>query len=91
MKTTNKFPLGRLLATPAVLAEVDRSEILRALERHSSGDWGDLDHADKKENDWALEHGERILSAYKSPEDIKFWILTERDRSSTTILLPSDY
>ena len=91
MKTTNKFPLGRLLATPAVLAEVDRSEILRALERHASGDWGDLDDADKKENDWSLEHGERILSAYKSKDDIKFWIITERDRSSTTILLPSDY
>lgn len=91
MQTEAKFPLGQLLATPAVLSEVNRSDILEALGRHMVGDWGDLDPEDIQLNEWSLENGERLLSAYRNPDGVKFWIITERDRSSTTILLPSDY
>ncbi|MCC7102423.1 MAG: hypothetical protein IT206_05010 [Fimbriimonadaceae bacterium] len=91
MQTHQLFPIGRLLATPAVLAEVEVSDIREALGRHTSGDWGELEQEDKNENDLALKIGERILSAYKASTGVKFWIITERDRSATTILLPSDY
>ena len=73
------------------LANVSSQEIQRALQRHVIGDWGELDAEDKKTNDLALEFGERLLSAYKSASGTKFWIITESDRSVTTILLPEDY
>ena len=91
MKLDQPFPLGQVLATPTLLAEVGRSDILSALNRHQWCDWGDVDAEDKKQNDWSVEHGERILSSYRSATGTKFWIITERDRSSTTVLLPSDY
>ena len=72
------------------------SEVLKALKRHICGDWGELDEEDRLNNNDALREGERLLSAYsikgESPEnDLPFWIITERDRSVTTILLPTDY
>lgn len=81
---------GRLVATPAVLDAVPRPELLAALRRHMRCDWGDVSKADWKENDWALKNGERLLSSYKSKNGVKFWIITEADRSYTTILLPSE-
>ncbi len=84
-------PLGMIVATPNALANVSSEEIQRALQRHVIGDWGELDAEDKKTNDLALEFGERLLSAYKSASGTKFWIITESDRSVTTILLPEDY
>ena len=84
-------PLGMIVATPNALANVSSEEIQRALQRHVIGDWGELDAEDKKANDLALESGERLLSAYKSATGTKFWIITESDRSVTTILLPEDY
>lgn len=89
--TTAKFELGRLLATPAILAEVASTEIQEALSRHVTGDWGELDPEDIRENELALKHDGRLLSAYRSSNGVKFWIITERDRSATTALLPSDY
>jgi len=62
-----------------------------ALQRHVAGDWGELDEEDKKANDGALQTGERLLSAYQSATGTKFWIITEADRSVTTVLLPEDY
>ena len=56
-----------------------------------TGDWGELDEEDKTANDEALKTGERLLSAYKSATGTKFWIITEADRSVTTILMPEDY
>ncbi len=91
MNLETKFPLGRVVATPTVLAEVSESDIKEALDRHSQCDWGDLEDEDCKENDWALIHGERLLSSYRTLAGVKFWIITERDRSATTVLLPSDY
>jgi hypothetical protein len=80
-----------LVATPNALANVSSEEIQRALQRHVIGDWGELDEEDKKANDQALLVGERLLSAYQSVTGIKFWIITEADRSVTTVLLPEDY
>jgi len=55
------------------------------------GDWGDLCDEDKKVNDRAVAEGSRILSAYQAVNSTKFWIITEADRSATTVLLPEDY
>lgn len=86
-----KFSLGRLVATPGVLSALTPAEIQTALSRHVSGDWGELDDHDRQENEFSLREGFRILSAYLSKADIKFWIITEADRSSTTVLLPEEY
>jgi hypothetical protein len=88
---TGKFPLGRLTATPGVLAAIPNEEIQTALSRHSNGDWGLLDAEDLKANDRALIEGTRLLSAYESTDHTRFWIITEWDRSVTTILLPEEY
>lgn len=84
------FPLGRVVATPGVSEAIPRSSINTALARHQSGDWGNLPTADLKENDRAVHLQRRILSSYEAA-GTKFWIITEADRSVTTILLPSEY
>ena len=61
------------------------------LERHARGDWGDLSEEDKQENELAVEQGFRILSAYHTSKGCKLWVITESDRSVTTILLPDEY
>jgi len=86
-----KFSLGQIVATPSALEEIPNEEILAALTRHVQGDWGELDPEDQKSNERALEQGGRLFSAYWSIRKIKFWIITEADRSATTILLPQDY
>jgi hypothetical protein len=58
--------------------------------RHLSGDWGDLSSEDKAENDFSLRRDLRIFSAYDTPKG-RLWIITEADRSATTVLLPSEY
>ena len=60
-------------------------------QRHVLGDWGDINQEDKKTNDLAVEMGERILSGYTLPDGTKVWVITESDRSATTILLPDEY
>ena len=85
------FELGKLVATPAVLAAVPRSVIDLAVARHLSGDWGDMSDADKQTNEQALKDGGRLFSAYQVREDTRIWIITEADRSASTVLLPSDY
>jgi hypothetical protein len=83
------FPLGLVVATPgAIELGINLSPFLR---RHQCGDWGDLDAEDKAENIFSLQNGLRILSAYQAPDGAKFWIITEADRSATTVLLPSEY
>lgn len=85
------FDLGRLVATPAALALAESlEEFAPFLARHAAGDGGDLCDEDKQANAHAIEHGLRVLSAYAINGE-KFWIITEADRSSTTILLPEDY
>ena len=92
--TKPRFELGRLLATPGALEALERhgQTAMHFLARHIRGDWGDLDDEDKQENEFSIEHGFRILSAYKlNGGSEKIWIITEADRHSTTILLPEEY
>jgi hypothetical protein len=91
MKTSSKFPLGQVVATPNALDSLSQPDILTALRRHAAGDWGDVSDEDRQENELSLEEGLRLLSVYRSAGGTKFWIITEADRSSTTVLLPEDY
>ena len=86
-----KFSLGQIVATPNALNNIPNDEIMHALSRHVRGDWGQLDPEDWNANELALKDGSRLFSAYHSSRDIKFWIITEADRSVTTVLLPEDY
>jgi hypothetical protein len=88
--TGGKFPTGRIVITPGAMAELPRDEVTKALLRHVSGDWGKLDEHDRRENQTALEHGFRLFSSYVTPDGTKFYVITEHDRSVTTILLPND-
>jgi hypothetical protein len=90
-QTKPKFMLGRIVATPNALNAVANTDILAALERHVRGDWGTLDTEDWIVNENSLKAGGRLLSSYLSSQNVKFWIITEWDRSVTTILLPEDY
>ena len=89
--TQPPFPLGRLVATPNALRQLSHADIQSALNRHITGDWGDLDSEDWAANESALVHGSRLFSVYHGENGVKFYIITEADRSVTTILLPEDY
>ena len=86
-----KFSLGSLVATAGVLEAVPQDEIMHALSRHLRGDWGEVDEEDREANEHGLIHALRLLSVYHSKSGTKFWIITEHDRSSTTVLLPTEY
>ena len=88
-----KFSLGRVVATPGALAALDkcREEAATYLLRHAQGDWGDLDREDARANDAALVDGTRLLSSYRTTAGVKLWLITEADRSATTLLLPEEY
>lgn len=83
--------LGRLVITRAAVCTLTHGDIFIALRRHIRGDWGDVDLEDQGSNDAALKSGGRLLSSYRSTGGVRFWIITEADRSATTILLPEDY
>ncbi len=85
------FRLGKILATPNALSKLSQDDILRGIQRHQSGDWGDVDADDREANNRALREGTRLLSVYHTASGLKFWIITEADRSATTVLLPEDY
>ncbi len=85
--------LGEVVATPGALealAEADQRP-LEFLDRHLNGDWGEISTEDWEQNDLSLREGSRVLSAYTLKTSVKIWIITEADRSVTTILLPDDY
>ncbi len=89
-----RFALGQLLATPAALELLGDLEISPSslLERHMSGDWGEVCAADARENELSIRRGFRVLSSYPvGDDDERVWIITEADRSSTCLLLPSEY
>ena len=86
-----KFPLGRLVITPAAAKVIPADEALSAVARHAAGDWGNVSQPDWLTNDDALRHGDRLFSVYRTIANETFWIITEADRQVTTILLPSDY
>lgn len=88
-----KFSLGRLVITPGALAallEADQSPF-EFLQRHVTGDWGEVCEEDAKENELSLQRGFRLLSAYRTQLLERIWVITEADRSVTTILLPEEY
>jgi len=85
------FRLGQIVATPNALRSLSQDDVLRGIQRHQSGDWGDVDVHDRNANDRALTDGTRLFSVYHSDAGLKFWIITEADRSVTTVLMPEDY
>ena len=87
------FELGQIVATPGALAALEKAgqQPGEFLTRHVHREWGDLDEDDRKENEYSLEHGFRLLSAYKTNAGDRLWIITEADRSVTTLLLPEEY
>ena len=88
---TAKFRLGRIVSTPTALKQLTQDDILVGIQRHQAGDWGQVCKDDRKENDLSLEKGFRLLSVYRSAAGVVFWVITEADRSVTTVLLPDDY
>ena len=88
-----RFWLGQIVATPGALKALEDAQQtpLEFLMRHVSGDWGDVCAEDAAENELALREGFRLLSSYRSAKDAKLWIITEADRSVTTLLLPDEY
>jgi hypothetical protein len=87
------FRLGQTVATPGALAALGEAGQMphEFLARHARGDWGELEPGDRRENDLSLKKGFRLLSAYKTSLGERLWVITEADRSATTILLPSEY
>jgi hypothetical protein len=88
-----RFTLGTLVATPGALAALEESgeSALEFFRRHAMCDWGEVDASDKRANDQALIDDARLLSAYRTVKGERLWCITEADRSSTCILLPSEY
>jgi hypothetical protein len=94
VERSSRFQLGQVVATPGALEALERAGTtpLRLLGRHETGDWGDLSDDDIAENEFSLKEGFRLLSAYKLPvTGEKIWVITEADRSVTTLLLPEEY
>ena len=88
-----RFPLGRTVATPGALDALKTNDQtpLEFLLRHATGDWGDLDADDKERNEEAIQEDSRIFSAYTLSDDTRIYVITEADRSVTTVLLPEEY
>ena len=89
---TAPLPLGRVVATPGALKLLMEAgeHPFDLLARHAKGDWGDLCAFDRRQNEIALREGYRVFSSYEAPAG-RVWIITEADRSVTTILLPEEY
>jgi hypothetical protein len=87
------FDLGQLVTTPGALAALEKSgqSPMDFLSRHVVGDWGELSEDDRKENQFSVENGFRILSGYKTHAGERVWVITEGSRCHTTILLPEEY
>jgi hypothetical protein len=87
----SKFTLGGIVITPAADLKLPPLDISRALMRHCLCDWGDVSDDEKAANGRALQDGLRLLSVYHDRNGVVFWVITEADRSTTTVLLPDDY
>jgi len=92
-RQVHHFALGTVVSTPGAMMAFEESGQLpqEFLHRHSAGDWGDLDEHDRQANEQALREGGRLLSAYATKHGIRIWVITEHDRSVTTLLTPSEY
>jgi hypothetical protein len=93
VQNTPRFSLGQVVATPGALRALEEANQLplEFLARHQTGDWGEVAVEDRTENELSVEKGLRILSAYRTSTDVRIWVITEADRSATTILLPEEY
>jgi hypothetical protein len=96
MQKTERKPLfdfGQLVATPGALAALEKSgqSPMDFLSRHVTGDWGEIPEEDRKENQFSLEKGFRLMSSYKTTAQDILWVITESNRTHTTLLLPSEY
>jgi hypothetical protein len=87
------FDLGQLVATPGALAALEKSgqTLMEFLSRHVTGDWGEIPEEDRKENQFSLENGFRLMSCYRTTANEVVWVITERNRSHTTLLRPDEY
>jgi hypothetical protein len=87
------FPLGQLVATPGSLAALQKAGQSPAefLSLHVRGQWGNISEEDRRENEYSLDHGFRLLSSYRTNANETIWVVTGSDRSVTTLLLPSEY
>lgn len=87
------FPLGQVVATPGALDALEEAEQspLYFLQRHQTGDWSEMVEEDQEENRLSVEKGLRVFSSYKMKSGKKLWVITEWDRSVTTLLLPQEY
>jgi hypothetical protein len=88
--TQHKFAIGSIVCTPGARDAITPEQMTALIQRHVAGDWGEVPPEDAKENEFALGNTLRILSVY-TVNDTKVWIITEADRSVTTVLLPSEY
>jgi hypothetical protein len=86
-----KFRLGRIVTTPHALEVIENEDIWAAIRRHQAGDWGEVSTEDRNANEVSLVEDARLLSVYRSAKGLKFWLITEADRSATTVLMPEDY
>lgn len=93
MQSKQLFSLGQVVATPGALEALEKAEQAPSdfLNRHVHGDWGDVCEEDAEANQQSLKDGSRLLSSYRTKLNVKLWIITEADRSSTCILLPEEY
>jgi len=93
LPTIPLFSAGQIVATPGALALLEQANQspLEFLSRHLCGDWGDLCQDDKTENELSLKYGFRLMSSYMVKDTERLWIITEADRSVTTLLLPAEY
>jgi hypothetical protein len=85
-----KFPLGQTVITSNAQAQLDPADVQQGISRHARGDWGEVCPEDRQLNELSLKNGDRLLSVYRSGGK-RFWIITEADRSVTTVLMPEDY
>ncbi len=86
-----RFEMGGIYVTPGALERLTECDVREALQRHARGDWGHVGSEDWEANDRALDDGARLLSSYRTASGEKFWVITEADRSATTVLLPEEY
>lgn len=86
-----KFQLGRIVSTSNALNRLTQEDILLGIARHQAGDWGEVGEEDRQENELSLKTSFRLFSVYRSANGVTFWIITEANRSLTTVLLPEDY
>ena len=90
-KNEARFSLGTVYITAGARDALTEDDVRVALGRHIRGDWGDVCKEDAEENELSLRENFRLLSSYRNTAGVKFWIITESDRSATTILLPEEY